>query len=130
MTPDDGHEHIHSDGHIHSHAPARSPAAAPSPASTAAKPTAPTVPSAKKPVPRPAELESNDDARANLAKLSPADREAAVAQRVCPVTGDQLGDMGVPIKVRVQDRDVFVCCKGCVAKVQKEPEKYLPNLKQ
>ncbi len=38
--------------------------------------------------------------------------------------------MGVPIKVRVPGRDVFVCCKGCVAKVQKEPEKYLPKIKQ
>jgi hypothetical protein len=52
-----------------------------------------------------------------LAKLSRADREAAVAQRVCPVTSDVLGAMGV-------------CCKGCVAKVQKEPRKYLPQLKE
>ena len=63
--------------------------------------------------------------RGSLAKLTPADRAAALAQRVCPVTGDVLGSDGKPLKVRVQGRDVFVCCKGCVADLQKDPEKYL-----
>jgi hypothetical protein len=74
---------------------------------------------------RPAAPELGEEARSNIAKLPPADREAALAQRVCPVTGDALGEMGVPIKVRVRGRDIFVCCKGCVAKIQREPTKYL-----
>ncbi|MBI1903691.1 MAG: TRASH domain-containing protein [Planctomycetes bacterium] len=58
-------------------------------------------------------------------KLSPSDRPAALAQRICPVTGESLGDHGTPIKVRVRDRDVFVCCKGCIEELQQNPEKYL-----
>ena len=76
------------------------------------------------------ELEPEASVREGLAKLSPSDRVLALAQKTWPVTGDLLGEMGTPIKVHVKDRDVFVCCKGCVAKVQKEPGKYLDQLKQ
>lgn len=58
-------------------------------------------------------------------ELSQADRDAALAQRTCPVTGDILGSDGTPIKVRVDGRDVFVCCEECVAVLQKDPGKYL-----
>ena len=119
-TPD-GHSHDHGDGHSHSHA---------SPAPTPATPKRASPPAAQSPSPRPAEIEADPAVSENLSKLSPADRAAAIAQRVCPVTGDLLGEMGMRIKVHVTDRDVFVCCKGCVAKVQKEPGKYLDQLKQ
>ena len=46
-------------------------------------------------------------------------------QRTCPVMGDALGEMGEPIPVSVKGQTVFVCCKGCVAKVQRDPDKYL-----
>lgn len=46
-------------------------------------------------------------------------------QRTCPVMGDALGEMGEPIPVPVKGQTVFVCCKGCVAKVQRDPDKYL-----
>lgn len=46
-------------------------------------------------------------------------------QRTCPVMGDVLGEMGEPIPVSVKGQTVFVCCKGCVAKVQRDPDKYL-----
>lgn len=64
----------------------------------------------------------------NLAKLSPADQALAESQKVCPVTGEPLGSMGVPLKVSVEGRDVFICCKGCQKKIQENPEKYLANL--
>jgi len=44
------------------------------------------------------------------------------------VTGDVLGMDGTPLKVRVGGRDVFVCCEGCVADLQTNPNKYLPAL--
>lgn len=44
---------------------------------------------------------------------------------MCPVTGEPLGSMGDPIPVTVQGRTIQVCCQGCVAAVQKNPEKYL-----
>lgn len=46
-------------------------------------------------------------------------------QKTCPVMGDALGGMGAPIPVTVQGETVYVCCKGCVAKVQRDPDKYL-----
>lgn len=39
--------------------------------------------------------------------------------------GDVLGEMGDPIPVSVKGQTVFVCCRGCVAKVQRDPDKYL-----
>jgi hypothetical protein len=60
-----------------------------------------------------------------LQKLSTEDRALAARQKVCPVTGEPLGSMGVPVRVVVAGRVVFVCCKGCVPELQKVPEKYL-----
>ena len=64
-------------------------------------------------------------ARAFLAKLPEAERIAALAQRTCPVTGDVLGADGTPIKVRILNRDVYVCCTGCVTDLRKDPTRYL-----
>ena len=36
--------------------------------------------------------------------------------------------MGVPAKLTVRGRDVFLCCKGCAGDVESEPEKYLAKL--
>ena len=63
-----------------------------------------------------------------LASLSPQDRELAAKQRVCPVTGEQLGTMGTPVKVQVLGRDVFLCCDGCKDKLRAKPEEYLAKL--
>ena len=46
-------------------------------------------------------------------------------QRTCPVMGDVLGEMGEPIPVSVKGQTVFVCCRGCVGKVRRDPDKYL-----
>lgn len=48
-------------------------------------------------------------------------------QRTCPVSGKRLGSMGQPIQVTLPQRDVFVCCKNCVRKLQQAPESYLGN---
>jgi hypothetical protein len=63
-----------------------------------------------------------------LAKLSPADRTRAAKQKTCPVTGEQLGSMGMPPVVEINGRRVFLCCKGCEAALRKEPGKYLSKL--
>ena len=69
--------------------------------------------------------------RTNLDKLPPADKKAAEEQRLCPVLREVLGSMGVPIKVDLgSGRSVFVCCKGCVAKAQKDPEETLKKVNQ
>ncbi len=63
-----------------------------------------------------------------MAELPETDRAAAAKQKVCPVTGEPLGSMGKPYKVRVKDRDVFLCCEGCEEAITSEPDKYLAKL--
>lgn len=63
-----------------------------------------------------------------LAMLSPIDRELAEDQSVCPVTMYPLGSMGVPPKVDVEGRTVFLCCEGCREPLLEESTKYLAML--
>jgi hypothetical protein len=63
-----------------------------------------------------------------FAKLSQEDRDAAIRQKICPVSDEPLGSMGPPIKVPVQGRDVYICCAGCADFLKEEPDKYLAKL--
>ena len=63
-----------------------------------------------------------------LASLSTEDRALAAKQRVCPVTEASLGAMGTPVKVRVQGRDVFLCCPGCEEELRAKADEYLAKL--
>ncbi|TWU39459.1 hypothetical protein [Novipirellula artificiosorum] len=54
-----------------------------------------------------------------------ADAALIAKQAKCPVMDEPLGSMGDPVKVMVGDKPIFLCCKGCVKKVQAEPAKYL-----
>ncbi len=65
-----------------------------------------------------------------LATIEPSDRANVARQRVCPVTGAALGSMGDPIKVLVGDQPLYLCCKGCLGKVQSAPETYLRKVSQ
>jgi hypothetical protein len=69
------------------------------------------------------------DVAKGLAELSPVDRDAAVKQSVCPVSGERLGSMGKPMKVTVKGQTVFLCCPGCEEDLRKEPDKFLDKLK-
>ncbi len=60
-----------------------------------------------------------------VATATTADQAAIEAQGKCPVSGNALGRMGVPVKLTVGGQSLFVCCKGCVAKVQAKPDYYL-----
>lgn len=71
---------------------------------------------------------SDEDIAVTLAKLPDGDREAAIGQKLCPVSGEPLGSMGLPVKVAVESRDVFICCEGCRDILEKEPAKYLTKL--
>lgn len=68
--------------------------------------------------------------------IGPQDRQgntplaASSPQRLCPVTGEQLGSMGPPIPVTILGRTIYVCCNPCVAEVRREPEKYLSIVDQ
>jgi hypothetical protein len=42
------------------------------------------------------------------------DQLRAAVQEICPISGEKLGSMGAPIKVKVGKENIFVCCKGCL----------------
>lgn len=50
--------------------------------------------------------------------------------KVCVVSGNELGSMGTPITRKYGDHEVKFCCKPCVKKFEKAPEKYLQKLKK
>ena len=56
------------------------------------------------------------------------DRQLIARQKICPVSGEDLYSMTGPVKVIVQGRVVFVCCKSCEKPLLKDPEQYLPKL--
>ncbi len=66
---------------------------------------------------------------AELAKLSPEDRAQAQTQRVCPISGELLGSMGVPIKVTVNERSLFICCAGCEKDARENFDKHYAGRK-
>lgn len=61
-----------------------------------------------------AKVEKLKKATAAIAKLSAADQPLAEAQLFCPIQeGGRLGSMGTPVKLMLEGKPVFLCCKGC-----------------
>ena len=55
-----------------------------------------------------------------------AQRAVAIArQKVCPVSGKPLGSRGKAVPVDAGGQRVYVCCAGCVGKVEADPAKYV-----
>lgn len=66
----------------------------------------------------------------NLSQLSPEDRRLAEQQKYCAVeTDNELGSMGVPVKVVLKGQPVFLCCKGCRKTAEAEPDRTLAMAK-
>lgn len=92
---------------------------------------------ASNPAAKPAEAEKKVDAKdvkltdvevAEIKKLPEAEQTAAMEQKLCPISGDHLGSMEVPIKVTLKDQAVYLCCAGCKKKAEAEPEATLAKL--
>jgi hypothetical protein len=66
--------------------------------------------------------------KANFASLSASDRALAEKQKICPVSGEPLGEMGPPKKVSIAGQEVFICCGSCEEPLTKEPDKYLAKV--
>ena len=49
-------------------------------------------------------------------KSAEVDQLLIAAQRICPVSGEDLGGMGEPIKAESGKQTIFLCCKGCEGK--------------
>lgn len=101
-------------------APAQpNPPAAVAPAEGAAKPAAAQAPAAG----AVKTVSLNSEEKAEIAKLTDkADQDAATAQGKCPVSGENLGSMGVPIKLTAEGKSLYVCCKGCTKDFEKDPK--------
>ena len=69
-----------------------------------------------------------DEVNDGVGELSPEDAQLVAKQAVCPVADMELGSMGTPVKVMVEDRPVFICCEGCRKRLLAEPAKYLAKL--
>ncbi|WP_169975714.1 hypothetical protein [Tautonia rosea] len=95
------------------------------PAATTDMPDAPAAETAE-----PAEGELTAEQIETIRQLPEADAELALVQKMCPVSDEPLGSMGVPIKVTVKNRDVFVCCAGCQGSVEDDPDTYLAKVPQ
>lgn len=66
--------------------------------------------------PSPAAAEDAEkEIAAAIDQLDAADRDAARAQRWCPVAlKNRLGAMGTPVKVELEGKQVFLCCEQCL----------------
>ena len=61
--------------------------------------------------------------------MSEEDQALADLQKVCPVSGEELGgDMGPPVKLVVKGEPIFICCKACEKKINADPDKYLAKV--
>ena len=73
---------------------------------------------------------SENEDNPDLATLSIEDRQLVLAQKLCPVSGEPLGSMGKPLKVTVDGRHLFICCKGCEDSAKEKFEEYYANLEK
>jgi multidrug efflux pump subunit AcrA (membrane-fusion protein) len=82
---------------------------------TTARPSTPEDPDAK--------------IEAALASLPSADRTLAEAQKFCPILkNNRLGSMGVPVRLAVAGKTVFVCCDGCKEQALDDPQATLAQV--
>ncbi len=107
-----------------SNAPAPSATETPASASTAiATPVSPA------PAPAAKTVSLTADEKGEIAKLADkADQDSALAQATCPVSGENLGSMGVPIKVSAEGKTAYLCCKGCNKDFDKDPKAVFAKL--
>jgi uncharacterized protein (TIGR03000 family) len=67
----------------------------------------------------------------NLAKLSAEDRKLAEEQRFCVIQDEnRLGALGAPVKLTLNGQPVFLCCKACIEKAEKDADKTLAKVKE
>jgi YHS domain-containing protein len=66
---------------------------------------------------------------AALASLNKEDRTLVDSQKYCAIMTDKLlGSMGTPLKVEVNGKPVFLCCKGCKTKALRDPDATLATV--
>jgi Cu(I)/Ag(I) efflux system membrane fusion protein len=64
-----------------------------------------------------------------ISRLPLSDQALARKQRLCPISGEPLGSMGVPHKMMIDGQPLFLCCEGCESTVKDDPPAALGKLK-
>ncbi len=78
-----------------------------------------------------AKVEKLKKATTAMAKLPAADLALAEAQLLCPIhEGSRLGSMGTPVKVMLEGKPVFLCCKGCEDGARENPKATLAKVEE
>jgi Cu(I)/Ag(I) efflux system membrane fusion protein len=65
---------------------------------------------------------------AGPARIQKASFTTPAEQKICPVTGSELGSMGDPLPVKLASGQIWICCEGCQTPLEGQPDKYLPKL--
>jgi YHS domain-containing protein len=47
---------------------------------------------------------------------------------VCAVSGEKLGEMGKPVVIEYEGREIKFCCTHCEPEFKKDPKKYLKKI--
>jgi hypothetical protein len=55
-------------------------------------------------------------------KLSAEDKKLVDEQRLCPVTGEELLSMAVPIRMMAKGQPIMICCRGCKEDIENKPD--------
>jgi len=48
----------------------------------------------------------------------------------CAVTGEKLGEMGKPYVFTYKNREIKLCCKGCLKEFDKSPAKFVKKIEE
>ncbi len=65
----------------------------------------------------------------NLAKLPDTERREVLEQELCVVLEDsKLGSMGVPLRLVIEGKPVYICCKGCTKEALADPKATLAKV--
>ncbi len=59
-----------------------------------------------------------------VTKATQADQATINVQKLCKVSGEELGSMGVPFKLTRGGKSFLICCQGCVKAVKADPDKF------
>lgn len=77
-----------------------------------------------KPADVPAEAPASDVAVEVPAEAPAAETPVEVGNKICPVSGEKVGEMGEIVKYEYKGKVYNLCCAMCVKDFQNDPEKY------
>jgi hypothetical protein len=59
-----------------------------------------------------------------VTKATQADQAVIKVRKLCKVSNEELGSMGVPLKVMRGNKSILICGQGCVKTIKADPDKY------